>query len=57
MKYDHNVNVKCNKARRSKEKVLEIMRGNATDLFAELYTFLYMLYVTNAGSIIELQLA
>lgn len=57
MRDDHNVNVKYNKAWRSKEKALEVMRGNATASYAELYIYLYMLYTTNAGSIIELQLA
>ncbi|KAK1399127.1 SWIM-type domain-containing protein [Heracleum sosnowskyi] len=56
MKHDHNMEVKYNKAWRSKEKALEIMRGNATESFAELYTHLYMLYTTNTGSIVELQL-
>ncbi|KAK1395260.1 hypothetical protein POM88_014316 [Heracleum sosnowskyi] len=37
MKHDHNVEVKYNKSWRSKEKALEIMRGNATESFVELY--------------------
>ncbi|XP_074350442.1 uncharacterized protein LOC141689848 [Apium graveolens] len=56
MKNDHNINVNYNKAWRSKEKALENMRGNATALYAELYTYLFMLHNTNVGSIIELQL-
>ncbi|KAK1398282.1 SWIM-type domain-containing protein [Heracleum sosnowskyi] len=56
MKHDHNVEVKYNKAWRSKEKALEIMRGNATESFVELYSYLYMLYTTNVGSVVELQL-
>nr|XP_017245417.1 PREDICTED: uncharacterized protein LOC108217078 [Daucus carota subsp. sativus] len=56
MKHDHNVQIKYNKAWRSKEKAKEIMQGSATQSFADLYSFLYMLYTTNAGSIVELQL-
>ncbi|KAK1380363.1 hypothetical protein POM88_027107 [Heracleum sosnowskyi] len=56
MKHNHNVEVQYNKAWRSKEKALEIMRRNATESFTELYSYLYMLYTTNAGSIVELQL-
>ncbi|KAK1370382.1 hypothetical protein POM88_036474 [Heracleum sosnowskyi] len=56
MKHDHNVEVKYNKAWRSKEKALEIMRGNATESFVELYSYLYMLHTTNVGSVVELQL-
>ncbi|XP_074323986.1 uncharacterized protein LOC141660903 [Apium graveolens] len=56
LKHDHNVNINYNKAWRSKEKALEIMSGNATDSYSELYTYLHMLHTTNAGSVIELQL-
>ncbi|KAK1396847.1 hypothetical protein POM88_006710 [Heracleum sosnowskyi] len=56
MKHDHNVHVKYIKAWRSKEKALEMMRGNATESYIELYLYLYMLHITNPGSIIELKL-
>ncbi|XP_074341829.1 uncharacterized protein LOC141679222 [Apium graveolens] len=56
MRNDHNINVNYNKAWRSKEKALENMRGNATASYAELYTYLFILHNTNAGSITELQL-
>ncbi|XP_074373640.1 uncharacterized protein LOC141713989 [Apium graveolens] len=56
MKHDHNINVTYNKAWRSKEKALEIVRGNATESFSDLYTYFYMLHTINAGSVIELQL-
>ncbi|KAK1393695.1 hypothetical protein POM88_012751 [Heracleum sosnowskyi] len=56
MKHDHNVEVKYNKAWRYEEKALEIMKGNAIESFVELYTYLYMVYTTNVGSIVELQL-
>ncbi|XP_074337252.1 uncharacterized protein LOC141674443 [Apium graveolens] len=56
MKHDHNVEVKYNKDWRSKERALEITRGNATESFTELYSCMYMLFTSNAGSVIELQL-
>ncbi|KAK1399453.1 SWIM-type domain-containing protein [Heracleum sosnowskyi] len=56
MKHDHNVQVKYIKAWRSKEKALEMVRGNATESYIELYLYLYMLEITNPGSIIELKL-
>lgn len=54
MKHDFNVEVNYNKAWRSKERALDIMRGNATESFAKLYKYLYMLYTTNQGSVVEL---
>lgn len=56
MKHDHNVEIKYNKAWRSKEKAKEIVRGNATSSYYELYAYLYIMYTRNAGSIVELQL-
>ena len=56
MKHDFNVEVNYNKAWRSKERALDIMRGNATESFAKLYKYLYMLYTTNQGSVVELRL-
>ncbi|XP_074347535.1 uncharacterized protein LOC141686396 [Apium graveolens] len=56
MKHDRNVEVKYNKSWRSKERALEITRGNATESFTELYSYMYMLFTSNGGSVIELQL-
>lgn len=50
MKHDHKVQVNYDKAWRSKEKVLEIVRGNATESYAQLVPYLYMLHSKNPGS-------
>ena len=56
MKHDYNAKIKYNKAWRSKQKAKEIMRGNVTQSFADLYSYLYMLYTSNIRFISELQL-
>ncbi|KAK1402912.1 hypothetical protein POM88_002517 [Heracleum sosnowskyi] len=50
MKDDHKVQVTYGKAWRSKEKDLELMRGNATKSYHELFYYLYMLHSSNPGS-------
>ncbi|XP_062110831.1 uncharacterized protein LOC133822494 [Humulus lupulus] len=55
LKHDHEVQVKYSKARRSREKAIEKVRGKAVESYAELPSYLYMLHHTNPGSYIELK--
>ncbi|WCJ32828.1 hypothetical protein M5689_014228 [Euphorbia peplus] len=54
MKEELGVNINYQKAWRSKEKALEVIRGKPADSYALLPSYLYMLQQTNPGSIVEL---
>ena len=56
LRHDHKVKVKYSKAWRSKEKkAKDKVRGKASDSYAELLDYLYMLHIKNPGSFIELK--
>lgn len=55
LRHDHKVKVKYSKAWRSTKKAKDKVRGKASDSYAELPNYLYMLHCKNPGSFIELK--
>ncbi|XP_065857298.1 protein FAR1-RELATED SEQUENCE 3-like [Euphorbia lathyris] len=54
IKDEFGVDINYQKAWRSKEKALEVIRGKPSDSYALLPSYLYMLQQTNPGSVVEL---
>lgn len=54
MKNVYGVEINYVKSWRSREKALELTRGIPTALYAKLLFYLYLLKISNSGSILDL---
>ena len=55
LKQNYGVTINYQKAWRSKEKALESIRGKASESYGMIPSFMYMLTLTNPGSIVEVK--